>query len=87
MLEFLIALALLAAVAVAVVMVARTDGHFTRRRRGEVEWLTDPDFEPVAYGGLPPGVTCSSTGWYSCPRCSGTPCAQCAQRNWSRRRR
>jgi hypothetical protein len=79
--EFLIALALLAAVAVAVFLVARK-GRAPAR-------IPPPQPGPAAapYTGLPTGVTRSPSGWYSCGRCGGSPCWRCAQRNWRRRRR
>jgi hypothetical protein len=74
---FWIGLTLMIVLAVIIVLAARTGNHI-------------PGWDStalVSYGGLPPGVTRSATGWYSCPACRGRPCALCAQRNWSRRRR
>jgi hypothetical protein len=46
---------------------------------------TGPPPDPWADG--VPGYSISATGWYSCPRCQGTPCARCVRRSLQRRRR
>jgi len=70
-----IGLALFAALAVIVVRADQLHNRHEHVRQ-------DHYAETWATTGLPPGVTRSASGWYSCPRCGGAPCRQCAQRNW-----
>lgn len=73
---FWLGLALVIVVAVIIVFVARYGSPPVRpERHQQVAGL-------VTYNGLPPGVTRDASGWYSCPRCGGRPCARCARRSW-----